>query len=67
MAIIKAVVALAQSLGMTTVAEGAETPAEYEMLRELGCEQVQGWLVGAPVLAHEAAAVAGRQVARKVA
>src|SRR3546814_5657965 len=40
-AIIKAIVALAGSLGMETTAEGAETAAEYESIRALGCGQVQ--------------------------
>jgi len=66
-AIIRAVVALAQSLGMTTIAEGAETNAEHARLRELGCEQMQGWLVGAPIPADQAAQLVAGGEERKVA
>ena len=48
-AIVRAIVAMADSLGMTTIAEGAETRSEYDRMRGLGCSQVQGWLIGQPV------------------
>ena len=41
-----AVIGLGQSLGITVVAEGIESEAEAVILRELGCEQGQGWLYG---------------------
>ncbi len=41
-----AVIGLGQSLGITVVAEGVETEAEAAILRELGCNQGQGWLYG---------------------
>ncbi|HWH18139.1 MAG TPA: EAL domain-containing protein [Allosphingosinicella sp.] len=52
-AIIKAVIALAGSLGMKTVAEGVETDEQLEMVRALGCDRVQGYRVSDPVAAHE--------------
>ena len=39
-----AIVSLARSLGMETVAEGVETRAQWTYLRETGCGQVQGYL-----------------------
>jgi diguanylate cyclase (GGDEF)-like protein/PAS domain S-box-containing protein len=57
-AIVKAIVAMADSLGMTTIAEGAETRTEFDRMRMLGCRQVQGWLVGQPVSPKEAADIA---------
>ena len=57
-AIVRAIVAMADSLGMTTIAEGAETRSEYDRMRGLGCRQVQGWLIGQPVGAAEAAEMA---------
>ena len=58
-AIIRAIVGLADSLGMATTAEGTETRAEFEACRTLGCAQVQGYLFGRPMPAGEAAALVG--------
>src|SRR3546814_21170573 len=52
--IVRAVVALADSLGMITTAEGAETPEEIHALRNIGCTQVQGFAYGKP-MSYEAA------------
>jgi EAL domain-containing protein (putative c-di-GMP-specific phosphodiesterase class I) len=53
-AIIRAVVALANSLGMTTTAEGVETDAECRMINQLGCRKIQGYLFGRPMPGPEA-------------
>jgi len=42
-AILSAIVELAQTLGMVTVAEGVETEADLACVRALGCESFQGW------------------------
>ncbi|MPQ55832.1 EAL domain-containing protein [Duganella sp. FT27W] len=47
----QAIVSMARALGMTVVAEGVETPAQMALLRELGCHQAQGYLLGRPVAA----------------
>lgn len=47
-AIAKAIVMLAQSLGLATIAEGVETEAQRRFLVALGCEELQGQLFGAP-------------------
>nr|WP_208417823.1 EAL domain-containing protein [Sphingopyxis panaciterrae] len=52
-AIIRAVVALADSLGMSTTAEGAETEVEVETLRALGCSNIQGYYYGRPMPATD--------------
>ncbi len=52
--IIESIVALATSLGMTTTAEGTETREEFEIIRALGCLQVQGYLFGRPMTPEEA-------------
>ncbi len=48
-----AVIALGQTLGHATLAEGIETPRQREVLLELGCEHGQGYLFGRPVTAAE--------------
>ncbi len=57
-AIVRAIVVLAESLGMDTTAEGAETLEELALIRRLGCSQVQGFIFGKPVPAAEALALA---------
>ena len=54
--IIEAVICLARSLGMSTIAEGVETEAQRRFLRQQGCEQIQGFLVGRPMPAEAIAA-----------
>jgi diguanylate cyclase (GGDEF)-like protein/PAS domain S-box-containing protein len=46
--IVQAVVNIAAALHMTTVAEGVETPAQRDLLRKLGCTEMQGYLFSAP-------------------
>ncbi|WP_029623568.1 putative bifunctional diguanylate cyclase/phosphodiesterase [Sphingomonas sp. PAMC 26617] len=53
--IVRAIVALARTIGMTIVAEGIETPAQAELLIELGCELGQGYHFGRPAVASHAA------------
>ena len=50
LAIIRAVVALADSLDIATTAEGVETEAELEMIQLLGCSKIQGYSFGRPML-----------------
>ncbi|MBR0903000.1 EAL domain-containing protein [Bradyrhizobium liaoningense] len=51
--IVQAVVNIAAASSMTTVAEGVETEAQREMLRNLGCTEMQGYLFSAPKPASE--------------
>jgi diguanylate cyclase (GGDEF)-like protein/PAS domain S-box-containing protein len=53
-AIIKAIVTLANTLGMETTAEGAEVQDEIELIRELGCSHIQGYIYGRPMVAADA-------------
>lgn len=54
LAIVRAVVAMAHSLGCNIVAEGVETEAQLRALGELGCTYAQGYLIGKPLTLDEA-------------
>ena len=54
LAIINAVVAMSDSLGMTTTAEGVETADEARLIRSLGCTKIQGYHFGRPMAAKDA-------------
>jgi diguanylate cyclase (GGDEF)-like protein/PAS domain S-box-containing protein len=60
LAIIRAVVAMAQSLEMTTTAEGTETIEEVELVRSLGCDKIQGYYFGRPMEANDALELVSR-------
>lgn len=48
-AIIQAVIGIAATLGMSTIAEGVETSQEFEWLKGHGCDQAQGYLMSKPL------------------
>lgn len=50
LAIIRAVVALADSLNIATTAEGVETDSELAMIQQLGCKKIQGYYFGRPMI-----------------
>ena len=50
LAIIRAVVAMAESLNLSTTAEGVETEEELKLIQELGCKKIQGYYFGRPML-----------------
>jgi diguanylate cyclase (GGDEF)-like protein/PAS domain S-box-containing protein len=51
-AIVSAITRLAEALGMRTTAEGVELPGQLDMLRRLGCDEAQGFLILEPVEAE---------------
>jgi EAL domain-containing protein (putative c-di-GMP-specific phosphodiesterase class I) len=53
-ALVRTIVRLGQSLGMSTVAEGIEDAAQLDALQELGCDLAQGYFLSRPVPAAEA-------------
>jgi diguanylate cyclase (GGDEF)-like protein len=56
-AIVAAIVSLADTLGLTTIAEGVETSLQRNSLLSLGCSRAQGYLFARPVSASESEAV----------
>jgi diguanylate cyclase (GGDEF)-like protein len=53
LAVVRTIVALGTSLGMSTTAEGVETEEQAAMIRQEGCTDLQGFLVSRPVLAAD--------------
>ena len=47
-AIVKATIDMAHAVGLTVVAEGVETAAQEQLLREFGCDRAQGYLYARP-------------------
>lgn len=64
--VVKAVVALAKSINVRTIAEGVERGEQLEILRELGCDEVQGFLWGGPMSAAEFEELIKAQTARSL-
>ncbi|MDZ5110787.1 putative bifunctional diguanylate cyclase/phosphodiesterase [Pseudomonas putida] len=52
-AIVSSIVALGQALGLRIVAEGVETDRQQDFLTRLGCDSLQGYLLGQPVPAEQ--------------
>jgi EAL domain-containing protein (putative c-di-GMP-specific phosphodiesterase class I)/DNA-binding response OmpR family regulator len=51
--IVESIVSLARGIGLTSVAEGVETPAQLVTLKEIGCDVVQGFLLAEPCTLDE--------------
>ena len=51
-AITQAIIALGQNLGLDIIAEGVETEAQQNLLKIMGCQEVQGYLYGRPMSAE---------------
>lgn len=47
--IVNAIVKMAQGMGLQTIAEGVETQEQYQILEELQCDAIQGYILGRPV------------------
>lgn len=51
--IVQSIIAMAHAMKLRVVGEGVETNADLELLMELGCDLIQGFLISRPVPAHE--------------
>jgi diguanylate cyclase (GGDEF)-like protein/PAS domain S-box-containing protein len=65
-AIIRAIVALANSFRMKITAEGVETPEDFARMQELGCHKIQGYLFGKPMPVRDTYALVGTRAQRRV-
>ena len=51
--IVRSIAELAHGLGLTATAEGVETLEQLELVKELGCDLVQGYFISPPLLGSE--------------
>lgn len=58
--LVEAIITLAHALGMSVVAEGVETAEQLEILRLMGCDSIQGFLLGRPMDADVTAELLAR-------
>jgi EAL domain-containing protein (putative c-di-GMP-specific phosphodiesterase class I) len=66
-ALVRTIVRLGRTLGMTTVAEGIEDAAQLATLGALGCDLAQGFYLSRPLPAAEAGRVLADGLARELA
>ena len=59
--IVDTIIVMAHTLGMTVVGEGVETAEQEAYLRERGCDLVQGYYFGRPLVANKFAALLRRR------
>ena len=63
-AIVRTVVELGHSLGMSVTAEGVETTEQLACLRQLGCDTYQGFLFSRPLPAEQFTQLVARSLGR---
>ncbi|MDB5597817.1 MAG: diguanylate cyclase [Hyphomicrobiales bacterium] len=66
-AVVRAIIEISKSVGMATIGEGVETPAQLDALRSLGCTAVQGYFFSKPKPASEIPGILARFHKRKSA
>ena len=65
-AIVKSILALGRAMGLRVVAEGVETGEQHTLLRQFGCDCVQGYLIGKPLTIDAYESVVGKEHARDI-
>lgn len=51
--LVQTIIALGHSLGMTMIAEGVETEEHLKMVKQFGCDEIQGYFLARPMPSHE--------------
>ncbi|MOA55030.1 Phytochrome-like protein cph2 [compost metagenome] len=54
--IVRAIIQMAHALNLHTIAEGVEDQATLDYLQQLGCDEIQGYLIARPMPAEQVAA-----------
>jgi diguanylate cyclase (GGDEF)-like protein/PAS domain S-box-containing protein len=62
--IVRAVIGLGRSLDLSVAAEGVETESQLAIVRQQGCDEVQGYLIGRPLPIENYAELIGRPLAK---
>ena len=65
--VLRAIVKLGHGLGMSVTAEGIETQRQLSLLRDIGCDLAQGYLLGRPATLSDLAAIIMRNFAQSLA
>jgi diguanylate cyclase (GGDEF)-like protein len=65
-AIVRAVLGLARGLQLPVVAEGVETALQRDILAAVGCQELQGWLIGRPAPIEDFSSLTGRRQCAEV-
>ena len=60
------IMSLSRNLGLKVTAEGIETPAQAQMIQDMQCDYIQGYLTGKPMPAKDLAAVVMKQFAKEL-
>jgi EAL domain-containing protein (putative c-di-GMP-specific phosphodiesterase class I) len=60
--LVKSIIALAHGFGKRAIAEGVETTEQFELLREMDCDWIQGYLFGHPVPAEDVEQLFGKSL-----
>lgn len=51
-AIVSSIIALAHNLELKVIAEGVEDGQQLSLLKKLGCDQIQGYLISKPIVSN---------------
>jgi EAL domain-containing protein (putative c-di-GMP-specific phosphodiesterase class I) len=65
--LLEAIFGIGRSLSLETIAEGVEQPAQLELVRDMGCDLVQGFLLGRPLPLDEVRRLISSPLARGTA